>query len=189
MSLGQSIRTLSAYGYNLGGPRAWNLYRFGAGDELRTAWYDEADPTHDFVARAKEVAHDRLGLPSNGQAGLDLPVVFVETLDVSPPGWTREASAPPTPSYNLPATSDLRSLDRVAIAQFVLVIADSLFDRDAEHLAHHQGDDYGLDPAVGIAGDPGLDWDRVLVDTLTTLGLEPVGMPDWLWFRSRWSDD
>ncbi|MEU1605546.1 hypothetical protein [Micromonospora matsumotoense] len=118
-------------------------------------------------------------------------MVFGEALKVSPPNWTREASAPPMPSYNLPATSDLRSLDRVAVAQFVLVIADSLIDRDAEHLALHQGSDDALHRALGIVGEHGIgwDWDPVLIETLTSIGLEPVGMPDWLWFRSSWSDD
>ncbi|MBF9134764.1 hypothetical protein I0C86_38425 [Plantactinospora sp. S1510] len=116
-------------------------------------------------------------------------MVFVEALEVAPPDWSREASAPPTPSLSLPATSELRSWDRVAVAQFVLVIADSLFDRDAEDVAFHNGDDYILDPAVGVGGDSDLDCDQVLIGTLTTLGLEPVGMPDWLWFRSSWSDE
>ncbi|MFC6019975.1 hypothetical protein ACFP2T_27740 [Plantactinospora solaniradicis] len=188
MSLRPSFRLLSAYGYNLGGPRAWNLHRFAVGDELRNGWYDETDPTHEFTMRAAETARDRLGLRSGGlPAAVDLPVVFVEAREVSPPGWSREASAPPTPSLSLPATSELRSWDPVA--QFVLVIADSLFDRDAEDAAHHNGDDYVLDPAVGVGGDPDLDWDQVLIGTLTTLGLEPVGMPDWLWFRSSWSDE
>jgi hypothetical protein len=42
----EQVRTISAYGYRLGGPRAWNLHRFKPGDELRTDWYDETDPTH-----------------------------------------------------------------------------------------------------------------------------------------------
>jgi hypothetical protein len=108
---------------------------------------------------------------------------------VSPPGWTHETGAPPQLGHNLPADAALRSLDRVAVAQFVLVIADSLFDRDAESLAHHRGEEYHLDPYVYSFGDPDLDWDDVLIAALTTLGLEPVGMPDWLWFRSEWSYD
>lgn len=185
MPLGQSIRTFSAYGYNLGGPRAWNLFRFGPGDELRTAWYDETDPTHDFPARARQTIRARPGAAAGDTDYLDLPVLFVETLEVSPLGWTRETGAPPSSSDSLPPGSDLRSLDRVAVAQFVVVVADSLFDRDAEDLAHHQGDDYDVDPAIGGGGH----WDRVLIDTLTGLGLEPVGMPDSLWFRTTWTDD
>jgi hypothetical protein len=59
-----------------------------------------------------------------------------------------------------------------------------LFDRDAEDLDRYDDDHVpAVDPAVGMVGDPGLDWDTLLIDALTTLGLEPVGMPDWLWFR------
>jgi len=188
MSSRLSIRTLSAYGYNLGGPRAWNLFRFGPGDELRTAWYDETDPTHDFAVRAREAILGRRGVLAN-DADVGLPVVFVEALEVSSSDWTRETGAPPPPSYNLPGGSDKRSLDRVAVAQFVAVVVDSLFDRDAEDLAHQRGDDYGLDPAISGGGDPHLDWDRVLIDTLTELDLQPVGMPDSLWFRTAWAHD
>ncbi|MEU5554486.1 hypothetical protein ABZ738_32430 [Micromonospora sp. NPDC047793] len=188
MSPGWSMRTLSGYGYRLGGPRGWHLHRFGAGDELRTAWYDEADPTHNFAASATAATRERCGPPSSGRPFVDLPVMFVEALEIFPSNWTREASAPPTPSHRVPATSDLRSLDRVAIAEFVLVIADSLFDRDAEDDAHHRGGDYAPEPAIIGSDDPNSDWDQILIKTLTTIGLEPVGMPDWLWFRMNWSD-
>jgi hypothetical protein len=184
MSLEQSIHTMSAYGYRLGGPRAWNLHRFGPGDELRTDWYDETNPTHNFATCAKTAALAGLGMTAQGDAEPDPPFVFVEALEVSPPGWTRETSAPPSPGHNLPAGSELRSLDRVAVAQFVLVIADSLFDRDEESLANHRGEDYSLDPADYSFGDPNLDWDDALIAALATLGLEPVGMPDWLWYRT-----
>lgn len=81
-------------GYRLGGPRAWNLHRFEAGDGLRTGWYDETDPTHNFAAYAKTAALATLSLPAQGPAELDLPFVFVEALEVSPPGWTRETGVP-----------------------------------------------------------------------------------------------
>jgi hypothetical protein len=68
----------------------------------------------------------------------------------------------------------------------VLVIADSLFGRDAESLAHHRGEDYDLDPAVYSFGDPDLGRDDALIVALATLRLEPAGMPDRLWFRSAW---
>jgi hypothetical protein len=187
MSLEQQIHTVSAYGYRLGGPRAWNLHRFEPGDELRTVWYDETDPTHDFAACATAATMTKLGLPAHGHPELALPFAFEEALEVSPPGWTRETGAPPQLGHNLPDDHALRSLDRVAVTQFVLVIADSLFDRDAESIAHHSGEDYDLDPAVYSFGDPDLDWDDALIAALTTLGLEPVGVPDWLWFRSTLS--
>ena len=183
----EQVRTISAYGYRLGGPRAWNLHRFSVGDELRTDWYDETDPTHQFAQCATMAARAKLGFPADRPDVGELPFVFAEALEVSPPGWTRETSAPPTPGHILPADAELRSLDRVAVDQFVLVITDSLFDRDAEDLAHHQGEDYRLDPFVYSFGDPDLDWDDTLIAALATLGLEPVGMPDWLWFRSEWT--
>ncbi|MGI5213416.1 hypothetical protein [Plantactinospora sp. CA-290183] len=139
--------------------------------------------------RAAATARDRLGPQAGGRVVAGLPMVFVETTEVSPPGWSREVSAPPTPSLSLPATSELRSWDRIAVAKFVVVIADSLFDHDAQDVAFHNGDDYILDPAISGAGDPDLDWDQALIGALTTIGLEPVGMPDWLWFRSSWSDE
>lgn len=57
-----------------------------------------------------------------------------------------------TPSHTVPASSNVFSLDRVAVDQYVLVIIDSLFDRDAEDVAHHQGVDFPLDPAVSRLG-------------------------------------
>lgn len=174
----------SAYGYNLGGPRGWNLFRFGAGDELRTDWYDETDPTHDFPAQARQSLRAWPGTPANG-GDLELPVLFLEAIEVSPPGWTLETGARPSSSYSLPPSSELRSLDRVAVAQFVVIHADSLFDPDAEDLAHHQGEDYDVDPAIGGTGH----WDGSLFDALSRLGLQPVGMPASLWFRTGWTED
>lgn len=185
MSLEQEIRTFSGYGYNLGGPRGWNLFRFAAGDELRTAWYDETDPTHyDFPARARQALSTRLSAPAGG-GDRELPVLFMEALEVSPPGWRRETGASPSSSYSLPPNSELRSLDRIAVAQFVIIHANSLFDRDAEDLAHHQGEEYGVDPAIGGVGH----WDRDLLDALAGLDLAPVGMPESLWFRAGWTED
>lgn len=181
---------MSAYGYCLGGPGAWNLHRIGVGDELRTDWYDERNPLHNFAACAKAAALTRLRGAASSPADVDPPFAFMEALEVSPPGWTRETSAPPTLSHHLPATSDLRSLDRVAVAQYVLVIGDSLLDRDAEDAAHYRDDDsFVVDPALGLTGDPSLDWDGVLIAALAGLELEPVGMPDWFWFRVSWTDE
>ena len=178
------IHTWSGYGYRLGGSRNWNLHRFRAGDELRTAWYDETDPTHNLANRAEAAPRSRLGFPPEGHAEFAVPYRFVEAVEVSPAGWSRETGAPPLPSHLLPADADVLSPDRVAVAQYVLVIDDSLVDRDAEDLDRYRDDDIiAVDPAVGMVGDPSLDWDALLVDALTTLGLEPVGMPDWLWFR------
>ncbi|MEV6304995.1 hypothetical protein AB0M02_36675 [Actinoplanes sp. NPDC051861] len=73
----------------------------------------------------------------------------------------------------------------MAVAQFVAIHIDSLFDRDAEDQAHHQGEDYDVDPAAGGAGH----WDRSLLDALVRLDLQPVGMPDSLWFRTGWTED
>lgn len=108
----------------------------------------------------------------------------MEAIEVSPPGWTPETGARPSSSYSLPPGSELRSLDRVAVAQFVVIHGDSLFDRDAEDQAYHEGEDYDVDPAIGGAGH----WDRSLLDALTRLGLQPVGMPDSLWFRASWAE-
>ncbi|MEV6304996.1 hypothetical protein AB0M02_36680 [Actinoplanes sp. NPDC051861] len=107
VSLGPEIRTFSAYGYNLGGPRAWNLFRFSPGDELRTDWYDETDPTHDFPAQSRQSLRARLGTAATG-GELALPVLFMETIEVSPPGWTLETSARSSSSYSLPPGSELR---------------------------------------------------------------------------------
>jgi hypothetical protein len=190
MSVGHSIRTLSAYGYRLGGPGAWNLHRVNVGDELRTGWYDERNPLHDFAACAKAATRARLRGPAGGQVDVGLPFAFMEALEVSPPGWTRETGAPPILSDRLPATSQLRSLDRVAVAQYVLVVGDSPLDRDEEEAAHYRDDDsFVVDPAFGLTGDPRLDWDAVLIAALTGLGLEPVGMPDWIWYRVAWTDE
>ena len=190
MSFGHSIRTLSAYGYRLGGPGAWNLHRVNVGDELRTGWYDERNPLHDFAACAKAATLARLGGPVSGPAEVELPFAFMEAPDVSPLGWTRETGAPPILSHHLPATSELRSLDRVAVAQYVLVVGDSLLDRDEEEAAYYRDDDsFVLDPALGLTGDPRLDWDAILIAALTGLDLEPVGMPDWLWYRVARTDE
>ncbi|MFB9443149.1 hypothetical protein Dvina_52015 [Dactylosporangium vinaceum] len=204
----EQVRTISAYGYRLGGPRAWNLHGFKPGDELRTDWYDETDPTRQFARCATTAARAKLGYPAERPVGDlssffetmvagaergspivghvvgELPFSFEEALEVSPPGWTREASGPPQLGHNLPADAEVRSLDRVTADQFVLVVADSLFDRDAESVAQHSGEDYHPDPYTFSVGDPDLDWDDTLIAALTILGMEPVGMPDWLWFRS-----
>jgi hypothetical protein len=46
------IETFIGYGYNLGGPGRWHLTGIAPGAPLRTPWYDETDPTHDFPDRA-----------------------------------------------------------------------------------------------------------------------------------------
>ncbi|GAA0905124.1 hypothetical protein Vau01_066480 [Virgisporangium aurantiacum] len=181
---------MSAYGYRLGGPGAWNLHRVNVGDELRTGWYDERNPLHDFARAPRRQPLPVWAGRSAGRPMSKLPFAFMEALDVSPPGWTREIGAPPILSHHLPATPELRSLDRVAVAQYVLVVGDSLLDRDEEEAAYYRDDDsFVLDPALGLTGDPRLDWDGVLIAALTGLGLEPVGMPDWLWYRVAWTGE
>src|SRR4051812_12625953 len=58
------VRTYTGYGYQLGGPGAWNLHNVPVGGALRTAWYDETDPidpTLTFVQRAMTMFAARLG--------------------------------------------------------------------------------------------------------------------------------
>ncbi|MGC4885597.1 hypothetical protein [Micromonospora sp. DT227] len=46
------LRSMLAYGLDLGGPGDWRLQGFNPGDQLRTDWYDERDPLHDFPTAA-----------------------------------------------------------------------------------------------------------------------------------------
>ncbi|WP_432990974.1 hypothetical protein [Dactylosporangium sp. CA-233914] len=120
---------------------------------------------------------------------MDLPATVLEALKLSPPGWSRESSAPPPLGSALPAGSELLSPDHVAAARYALIVADSLVDLDEEnHAMHREGGEYFPNTEETFIEDPSLDWDGVLLDAMATLGLEPVGMPDWLWTHVRWSN-
>jgi hypothetical protein len=93
------VHTYAAYGFNLGGPGNWAFTGVKPGRRLVVPWYDETDPTHDFAARATtEIArglHHELSLRRRIAYEIQTPFFFESVIDVSPPGWTREASAPP----------------------------------------------------------------------------------------------
>ncbi|WP_433221645.1 hypothetical protein ACQP00_21220 [Dactylosporangium sp. CS-047395] len=89
------------------------------------------------------------------------------------------ASCRPTPSC---------CPDRAATDRFALIVADSWRDLDEENHEMHGDDDAIVGIDVAFAEDPTLDWDGVLLDAMATLGLEPVGMPDWLWAQVRWAN-
>jgi hypothetical protein len=54
-----------------------------------------------------------------------LPFVIDEAVELSPLGWTREASAPPLPANLLTPIDAVHDLDRPTRSQFVLFIVDS----------------------------------------------------------------
>jgi hypothetical protein len=60
----EQIRTISAYGYRLGGPSAWNLHPFKVGVALRTESYAETDPTQQFAQCATVAVRAKLGFPA-----------------------------------------------------------------------------------------------------------------------------
>ena len=173
--------TISACGYRLGGPGDWLLPGFRPGDQLRAPWYDETNPMHHFAERASAALKARLGVATPEIS--ELPWEFAAAVEVSPAEWTPETGTPPPLSRLLPATSDLVSADRIAADQYVLVISRSRVDRDERDLGFYEddGDSAGVPDFPG--GDPGLDWDRVLVDALTALEFEPDVLPGWLWYR------
>ncbi|MEV0269817.1 hypothetical protein AB0H43_13650 [Hamadaea sp. NPDC050747] len=111
-----------------------------------------------------------------------MPFVLDTAVELSPPGWTREASAPPAPAQSLPPSSGVYALDEPAPSRFVLFILDS-----AEEVTYDAGDrhdvDGGHDYGPGLF-DHRIDWDSVLWAALAELGLHAPGMPDWFWNRT-----
>jgi hypothetical protein len=105
-----------------------------------------------------------------------IPYHISTAIDMSPPGWTREASAPPTPSVVQPPSATGYALDEPVHLQHVLVVLDSVEDVDP-----NAGGPAGAPPWPG-------DWDILLDAALTELGLQAAGTPDWLWFRTGTPD-
>jgi hypothetical protein len=182
------IHTYAAYGFKLGGPRSWAFTGMKPGRQLVVPWYDETDPTHDFAARATtEIArglHHELSLRRRIAYEIQTPFFFESVIDVSPPGWTREASAPPALEPHLPASSPLRDLDRPQPASYVLVLGDSVSDLDAIEAAYYDEHDEAADEQLRIH-DARIDWDSLLDAALTEIGLQMPGMPDWFWYRTE----
>lgn len=175
------IHTAIAYGYQLGGPGSWNLAGFSPGMQLRVPWFDETNPTHDLPQRATAeiigVGATTAGARQDSHARVaDLPFLLEDAVEVSPPGWTREASAPPRPATILPPGSDVLLVDRPTVSRFVLVIVDSVIDVEA---AAGHAEEHEL-----VGWDRRIDWDSLLDAALVELGLQPLGMPDWFWYRS-----
>ena len=178
------LHTISAYGYRLGGPGSWQLPGLPPAGQLRTAWYDETNPTHQFVERASTHVQARLGLATPELS--ELPWMFATAAEVSPDEWIPETSAPQPLSLQLPADSHLREVDRALVEQYVLVISESQVDRDEQELSYYVDDDDDDDLAGfahSQAGAPTAEWDRTLMDALTMLGFEPDALPRWLWYR------
>jgi hypothetical protein len=175
------IQTFIGYGYNLGGPGRWHLKGVAPGAPLRTPWFDETDPRHDFPDRAlaeiiSGVTGVQLTRQQQNRIESGIPYHISAAIDMSPPGWTREASAPPTPSAVLPPSAAGYALDEPAALRFVLVVLDSIEDVDA-----NAGAPTGAPPWPG-------DWAILLDAALTELGLQAAGTPDWLWFRTGTPD-
>lgn len=182
------IHTHVAYGYCLGGPGHWALKGMAPEDHLITPWYNETNPTHDLSERAtKQIADGLLSRrpapPRRTAHDVWTPILFETTIEVSPPGWTREASAPPTLGGQLPPSSPLLDLDRPATASYVLVVADSVSDLETADAALYDEDDGDDD-----IQDPRLDWDSLLDAALTEIGLQMSVMPDWFWYRTAFAD-
>jgi hypothetical protein len=171
------IETFIAYGYNLGGPGRWHLTGVAPGAPLRTPWYDETNPTHDFVDRALDeviggIADIQLTREQRNRIEAGIPYHISEAIQMSPPGWTREASAPPGPSAHLAPSVLGYAIDKPAPLRYVLVVLDSI-----EDVEPHAG------APTGAPIWPG-DWDFLLDAALTELGLQATGRPDWLWYRA-----
>jgi hypothetical protein len=180
------IHTAIAYGYDLGGPGTWRFKGFESGTALRTPWYDERDPTHDFAECAlTAILSDAGGVPLKGERRRKLeasmPYLFLEAIEVSPPGWTREASGPPMPSSLLSPVGEL-ALDQPAPVRYVLIALDSVHDIDQQHADQHRGDE--AEPDEPRITRWQTDWDSLLLAAVTELGLDIPGLPDWFWYRT-----
>jgi hypothetical protein len=183
------IQTFVVYGYQLGGPGRWNLTGFGPGDELRVPWYDERNPAHDLPERA--VAQITPGVVTSAANRRiprgrepNLPFIFDAAVELSAPGWTREASAPPSPANLLPPDTGVYALDQPTIPRFVLFIVDSAVDVESSAGYGEDDDQDEDDESDFVVWDHRLDWDSVLDAALTELGLQALGMPDWYWYRT-----
>ena len=185
------IRTFIAYGYDLGGPGDWRFKGFGPGIPLRAPWYDEGDPTQDFAECALNViltsAQGRpLRGPSRDRAEAAMPYMFDTAADFSPPGWTREAGAPPMPSRLIPAPP-VGALDQPARNRYVLLAVDSVLDIDAIEDSFY--DDEDEEPQPDAMRHWQTDWDSLLLAAVTELGLDIPGLPDWFWYRTGMNID
>ncbi len=182
------IHTFQAYGFKLGGPGCWALKGMQPGSRLVTPWYDEGNPTHDFAALATtEIAkglNRELTLRQRIAYEIQTPFLFETAVEVSPPGWTREASAAPTLEPHLPPSSPLRDLDRPTPSLYVLVVGDSVNDLDAIEAAYYDEDDEADDEQFRLH-DSRIDWDSLLDAALTEVGLQMPGLPDWFWYRTE----
>jgi hypothetical protein len=181
------IHTSIAYGYDLGGPGSWRFKGFETGAPLRTPWYDEHDPLNDFAECAlTAILSDASGVTPKGERRRKLeagmPYLFLEAIEVSPPGWTREANGPPMPSSLLPPAGAL-VLDQPAPVRYVLIAFDSVHDIDQEHAEQHQGYE-GDEPDEPRIAHWQTDWDSLLLAAITELGLDIPGLPDWFWYRT-----
>jgi len=182
------IQTFTGYGYNLGGPGNWHLEGTAPGELLRLPWYDETDPTQDFVDALAIALASR---EPQSDPDAPTPLIVERVIDMSPPGWTREANAPPSPSAVLPPDSAMYDPEKRAHVRYVLIILDSVGDVDApedsdseEVLELDDGVVIGFDGVV-IDTDP--DWDKLFYAALPELGVQVAGAPDWLWFRTETS--
>lgn len=179
------IQTFVVYGYQLGGPGRWNFINFEPHDELRVPWYDERNPTHDFPERAlAEITGMTATTTASRRMRSDreaaLPFVIDEAAELSPPGWTREASAPPLSADLLSPTFAANTFDQPTSSRFVLFIGDSAEEVDST-ASYDEDENYGDEPRLW---DPRIDWDSLLWAALAELGLAAPGMPDWFWYRS-----
>jgi hypothetical protein len=114
-----------------------------------------------------------------------MPYSIEAAIELSPPGWTREASAPPSPVGVLPPSSSVFALDRIAPARFVMVVQDSIDDieRNEDRYYNDDEDDPEPDPPAWP-----IDWDNLLDAALMELGLHTAGTPDWFWYRTGMPD-
>ncbi|XVV10943.1 hypothetical protein ACQP2X_39815 [Actinoplanes sp. CA-131856] len=183
------IQTFVVYGYQLGGPGNWALKGMTPQARLTTPWYDETDPTHDLAERAtSELTKGLSGhQPTKQQrAAYDAqtPIMFDKAIEISPPGWTREASGGPALGWQLEPSSPLHDLDRPAANSYVVVVNDSIEHLEADDEAYY--DDEDAEPLKIL--DSRVDWDSLLDAALTELGLQMPSMPDWFWYRTSFAD-
>jgi hypothetical protein len=109
-----------------------------------------------------------------------LPFLFDAAVELSPPGWTREASARPLPAHLLPPTSPILALDQPTAPRLVLIIGDSAEDVEETDARRYLDDE---DDEIQVL-DPRIDWDSLLDAALAELGLQTPRLPDWFWYRS-----
>jgi hypothetical protein len=98
------LQTILASGLDIGGPGDWNFKGFNPGDQLRTDWYDERNPIHDFPTAA------------TGQ--------FVGEVSGRRERWQAEERLP----YMIEEQHLTEDLDRLASPRYVLAILGSVGD-------------------------------------------------------------